>query len=130
MADSPYPNGPMLTPDQRLMVKIADDVSSIRRCVHRVEERLTAPEADSIPPMRPRLDTHRGLGAPEDVDLSSLAEKAAEKAIKTKEGTEAIAAMTERRRFVVGTIKATISVVAGAVGIKALEWLWATGHHP
>jgi hypothetical protein len=127
VGDSPYPASPLS--ELQVLLRIAEDTASIRGHIRAIDLRQAERgKPDSLPPMRPRLDTHRGLGGGEDVDMSTLAEKAAEKAIKTKEGTEAIAAMTERRKFVVGTIKATISVVAGAVGIKALEWLWLVGH--
>ncbi|HXN33722.1 MAG TPA: hypothetical protein VN894_17755 [Polyangiaceae bacterium] len=121
MADSPYPGA---SPDRQLLLRVAGTLESVHRCVHRLEERQNAAMAvaDSVPPMRPRLDTHRGLGVPEE-------QGALEEVVETIQDRRELAAMKDHRKFIVGVIKGTLIAVSGAAAWKLAEYAFAVLGH-
>ena len=132
MTPPPTPPKPsaLLSPEAQLLSKImehaaklVEHAASIRNHVRAIDERAM-PDADSVPPMRAHVDTHRGIGGDEIAPL-------VDEILVKKSDKEALAAMRSQRETL-RKLGRDALVGAGAVAIvKIAEFLWVFGaHHP
>lgn len=130
MPDSPYPGKPDAPKPITALDRVLEDVAAIRRtadrlvdsaasthrCVHRTEEALLSWMANdrptSVPPMRPKLDTHRGLGGEPPPMVGAVAEAIEVSSLRRDQ---------ERNRLVIVGIVAS---VGGTLAWKLLEALF------
>jgi hypothetical protein len=127
VGDSPYPGSPLS--ELQVLLRIAEDTASIRGHIRAIDLRQAERgKPDSLPPMRPRLDTHRGLGVPEEtVSEATLVEQA----VETVQDRKDLAIMRKQRerlgKIVVGVaigVGTTVAWECLKIGVAVF-----TGHH-